>query len=119
MNFSIISACTPYLHRFLMEIPTGLMGTHIPEQLELDMSRRRTMFSTKEIHSCTLASQSPQFNSSTKLEEAESDSTNGLTHDGVLCTTDIRVDVEQGGSNTHAIVEEVATSNNKDFYNLA
>ncbi|KAL9120952.1 MAG: hypothetical protein Q9187_002493 [Circinaria calcarea] len=62
---------------------------------------------------------SPHFNSLTKLEEAESDSTKGLTPDGVLCTTDIRVDVEQGEPNTHAIVEEVAISNDKDFYHLA
>lgn len=119
MNFSVITACTPYLHRFLMEIPTGLMGTHIPEQLELNISRRRTMFSSKANHSCTLASQSPEFSSSTKKGEAESDSTKGLTHEGVLCTTDIRVDVEQGGMNNHVNVEEVVINNDKDFYHLA
>ena len=119
MNFSIITACTPYLHRFLMEIPTGLMGTHIPEQLELNISRRRTMFSSKGNHSRTLASQNPQFSSSTNKGEAESDSTKGLTHDGVLCTTDIRVDVETGRANHNTNVDEVMSTNDKDFYHLA
>ncbi|MCJ1238267.1 hypothetical protein MMC14_006256 [Varicellaria rhodocarpa] len=93
-----------------MDLSAGLLGTHIPEHLELSASQKRTILGSKDLNSRTLdiaglgksivtnnrSQNKSQFSTSTRQgQDEESDSIKRLTHGEVLCTTDIRIDIEE------------------------
>ena len=97
MNLSIITACIPLLKRFLSDLQTGFLDTTIHPSQELASGKwsfGRFWNTTGE--GSSKSARSGTFNLSrgrarNKGQEAEDDDIR-LTQDGIVQTTDIRVD---------------------------
>ena len=98
MNLSIITACIPLLKRFLHDLQTGFLDTTIHQSVELASAKKgggRFWGATTESGgSKSSKSGTMTFargRSRKKGEETEDDDIR-LTQDGIVQTTDIRVD---------------------------
>lgn len=98
MNLSIITACIPLLKRFLTDLQTGFLDTTIHPSQELSTGKRSGawFWNTTNESSSKSGRSGGTFNLSRgrtrkKGQEAEDDGIQ-LTQDGIVQTTDIRVD---------------------------
>lgn len=97
MNLSIITACIPLLKRFLSDLQTGFLDTTIHPSQELSTVKKsgaRFWNTTNESSSKSGKSGTFPFSrgrSRKKGQEVEDDDIR-LTQDGIVQTTDIRVD---------------------------
>lgn len=97
MNLSIITACIPLLKRFLSDLQTGFLDTTIHQSQELSSGKKsggRFWNTTNESGSKSSKSGTMTFargRARKKGTEMEDDDIR-LTQDGIVQTTDIRVD---------------------------
>lgn len=97
MHLSIITACIPLLKRFLTDLQTGLVITTIPDQHELDPSNKsRAPYWKHTNESDSKASESgaiaSRASNGRKTPKEQEDDSIRLTQEGIIQTTDIRVD---------------------------
>lgn len=98
MHLSIITACIPLLKRFVSDLQTGLLTTTIPEHHELNSSNKIHAPYWKHTHeSDSKASESGAITFSSasngrKTPKEQEDDSTRLTQEGIMQTTDIRVD---------------------------
>lgn len=98
MHLSIITACVPLLKRFVTDLQTGLLTTTIPEHHELNSSNKthaRYWKHTYESDSKASESGAITFSSASigrKTPKEPHDESLRLTQEGIVQTTDIRVD---------------------------
>lgn len=98
MNLSIITACIPLLKRFLSDLQTGFLDTTIHQSQELSSAGKKSggRFWNTTNESGSKSSKSgnmtfPRGRARKKGTETEDDDIR-LTQDGIVQTTDIRVD---------------------------